>query len=152
MKIIFNKFFDRNLHRLFSFCLVFGCGFTGCLEPHAVPQEDTPFPSADGGMVKPQETFFLSYKDVRDIFDHQNCSVCHMDTKKLDLRRYPFRWVGVALTPEHEMMQKIWQQLTLNHDPDEGILPLSKVDNERLEKWRSQGLNADGPSPLASGR
>jgi hypothetical protein len=152
MKIIFNKFLDRYLNGLTAVCLVTGWGISGCLEPHALPEEKTPLPSADGGVLEPLETLFVSYKDVRDIFDRQHCTVCHMDAKKLDLRRYPFNWQGVPLTPDHEMSKKILQQLTGKHDPEEGLLPLKAEDQERLETWRSQGLKTDGPSPLKSGR
>jgi len=144
MRIIFNKFFDRVLASSCHGCLVSLALVTGCLEPHGPPENE----HADA--VKPLENDYFSYKDVRDIFDRQNCTVCHMDDKKLDLRRYPFRWVGVALSPGQEMSEKIWQQLTSRHEPDQGISPLKSADLERLDRWRSQGFTADGPSPLGA--
>jgi hypothetical protein len=73
-----------------------------------------------------------------------------MDDQKLDLRRYPFRFGGTALSPEKEIWQKIWQQLVGKHEPDQGMLPIRSLELDRLEKWRSNGFRPDGPSPLIS--
>lgn len=142
MKIIFNIFLSRTHGPVWRGCVMPLSLLLGCLEPHSVPEKE----QADA--VIPIKSASFSYKDVRDIFDRQNCTVCHNDEKKLDLRRFPFRRAGEPLSQEQQILESIWRQLTGRHEPDEGILPIKRGDLERLELWRSQGFAADGPSPV----
>lgn len=151
MKIIFNENIFQRILWMSQLCLGLAVSLPSCLEPHQIPDNEHVDQVHTGGdAMTPGGIGNLSYKDVRDIFDHYNCSVCHMDDQKLDLRRYPFRFVGTVLSPEKEMWHKIWQQLVSKHEPDQGILPIRAAELERLERWRSQGLRPDGPSPLVS--
>ena len=94
------------------------------------------------------DSSLISYKDVRDLFDRQNCNVCHRDEKQLDMRRYPFRMGGIPVARDVSLFDKIWTQITAGHEPDVGLSILAAADRDRLDSWHRQGLREDGPSPL----
>lgn len=90
----------------------------------------------------------LTFKDVRDLFDRQNCTVCHRHQIGLDLRQYPFRLEGKAVESDDPLLQKIWSQMVSEHVPPVALLPLSSSEKERLQMWRVRNFPADSSSPL----